>query len=215
MHGRELTTIRKATIFSDRPIVIEKNLSKGPESFIDCDHLHMQDLYLGSDAPSAACLFIASGVALTNFVLDGTNAFLLAKYGIYWDDTLTRYAGANMSIKNVRVEQKKEMNGYAVYISHNHALQNLIIENVMASPNNNGFYLRKCRWVSIINCFITTPTWEALNVDNCDDVAIINTLFQAGSKANLTGLVEKFSTSKTYSASPLPATGFYVRDRRK
>jgi len=214
MHGRELTTIRKATISSDRPIVIEKNLSKGPESYIDCDHLHMQDLYLTSDVPSAACIFIASGVNLTNFVLDGTNAFLLAKYGLYWDDTSSRGTSNNMSIKNIRVEQKVEKNGYAVYISHNYGLQNLIIENVSVSRFNNGFYLRKCRTVSLINCMIRSPSGEALNADdNCDDLAIINCMWQAGSKAKLAGLVEKFSISKTWSASPLPATGFYQRPR--
>ena len=214
MHGRELTMIRRATIFADRPIVIGNNLSKGPEGFIDSDHLHMQDLYLGPQEPDEACIHIASGVNLTNFVLDGTNSFVTAKYGIYWNDTSSDGTSNNMTIKNVRVEQSSDSSGYALYLSHNYGLQNLIIENVTSDTISNGFFLRNCRFVTLLNCLVQTTTGEAVNADNsCDEITFLNCLFQEGSKALLPGLAQQFGLFKSNSAAPIPATSFYIRDQ--
>ena len=185
MHGRELTFIDGATIFADRPIQIDKNLSNGPEGFIDSDHLHMEDLYLGA-TPSLSdgkCIEIMPGVDLTNFVLDGTNSFVMAKYGLYWDDTETVGSSNNMSISNVRMEQSTSAYGYVFYLSHNYVMQNIYLENVFTDMN--GFYFRKCNHVTLQNCVVATAPpadgYFSVNADDsCRNIEVRNSLFVDG-----------------------------------
>jgi len=185
MHGRELTFIDGATIFADRPIQIDKNLSNGPEGFIDSDHLHMEDLYLGATPTlsDGKCIEIMPGVDLTNFVLDGTNSFVMAKYGLYWDDTETVGSSNNMSISNVRMEQSTSAYGYVFYLSHNYVMQNIYLENVFTDMN--GFYFRKCNHVTLQNCVVATAPpadgYFSVNADDsCRNIEVRNSLFVDG-----------------------------------
>ncbi|MFH2115267.1 MAG: hypothetical protein ABIJ86_12260 [Spirochaetota bacterium] len=185
MRGREFTTISGASIFADKPIVIEPNPSI-PEGFIDCDHLHMQDLYLGPQEADGVCIYIAEEVELTNFVMDGTNSFVMAKYGVYWNDTITPVNSSNnFSLKNVRMEQSTGTGGYAVYMSHNVALQNVLLENISADYTN-GFYFRHCHWVTLLNCVFPHTSGYSVNTDNtCSNFSVINCLWQVGSTESL------------------------------
>ncbi|OFY66323.1 MAG: hypothetical protein A3H98_02920 [Bacteroidetes bacterium RIFCSPLOWO2_02_FULL_36_8] len=165
--GRDILTISKSTIFADRPISIEDN----PNDLIDIDQAHFTDLYLGADegpATSEACVRIASGINLTNVTFDGFHAWVLGKYGLYWNDNTSAQASLNFNLRNIRWEQSSSTaEGYVIYINHNYSMQNLIIDNVFGASNQediqstNGIYLHNVRGGIISNSMLLAGTLGA------------------------------------------------------
>lgn len=90
--------------------------------------------------------------------------------------------------------------GYMVYLNQpgTSKFQNVIIDNLRASNDNNGFYLRNCSRVSIRNTSISGGYGhESLNVDNsCDFLVFENFLRPTEAQETNTGLSDfKIETS--------------------
>jgi hypothetical protein len=209
LRGRDLGTIRKVNIFADRPISIEENPNSKD---IALDHYHFEDLYLAPQMPTESCIHIAPQINLTNITLDGTNAFVLGKHGIYWDDPNPPTATSlYLNFQNIRREQSQDPNGYTIFI--NHYVQNVLLQNVSADTYAKGFFFRNVRYLTLQNCFYpgqpaTTPQPEAFNADQtCWDIILQNCFFQVGSTVSIQGLEEVFSLQKY--AGAFPATIYY------
>jgi len=155
--------------------------------------------------PNGASVRIASGVALTNVVFEGTNAWVHGKYGLYWDDTESKGVSENLSVKNVRMEGGTAHGGEIIHISHNYQLHNLILENIYGcSGGVGGIYLRKCTSVTLQNIFFTevlTPKGyqpAALDIDeSSSNIVLINAFWNAG-------LVKTGKLIKTFGTSTSP-----------
>lgn len=141
--GREGGTFKNLLIYADKPIVISNN----PNSNIDADHFNFNNLYLG--ASNKPVVTIEEDVFLLNMTFDGYQAWVGGSYGLYWNDTKSQSASTNLKLDNVRWEQEQDKNGYFIYINHNYALQNLILNNIYGGLNANGFYFNKVSNVSI------------------------------------------------------------------
>jgi hypothetical protein len=204
LRGREMLTVSRATLFADRPISIEAN----PRSTISLDHAHFRDLYLGVLAPDESSIQIAPGVNLTNIVIDGTNAFVLGKGGITWVDAVGPTSSMNLRFSNIRCEQSKRPGGYAIGLSH--YIQNLLIENVHADIESNGFRLHGVRCATLTNC-VYSGRGIALDIDSVHnyDVVLLNCFFQAGSIVRAAGMREAMTLHKSVAGSPVAPIAFF------
>ena len=181
IQGREAGFIENVCLGADLPISIEKNPNC---DWISIDHFTFRNTYLMTTDKNAANVTIASGIALTNVVFEGTNAWVHGKYGLYWHDTESKGVSANLSVKNVRMEGGTAPGGEIIHISHNYGLQNLVLENIYGCAGGvGGIYLRKCVSVTLQNIFYTTgtPAAAALDIDeSSSNIVLINAFWNAG-----------------------------------
>jgi Pectate lyase superfamily protein len=225
LRGRELTTVRKVDFQADLPISIEGN----PNSSIDADHYHFEDLVLAiPDQGSAeACVHIQganaanpTGVNATNMTFAGTNAFAGGKYGIFWKDAVPpapQNISLHIHIQNIRHEQAHGgASGWTVYIDH--PVTDFLIDGVAAAIEVNGFYFRQVMNLTMLNCFYgnNQPNSKALDIDaSCYNIALMNVFFQFGSTVDIntppgssTGLEEVLSFFQSPNSQP-PSFAFY------
>jgi hypothetical protein len=207
LRGRDTSSLLRLGIAADIPISIEGN----PNSGIDIDLFHFEDLTLvpGGTNPGVK---IASGVNLTNVVFDGCNAVVGGGHAFYWSDTSTTFTSDNLTIRNLRWEHSTSTSGYIVYIAHNYALQNVVLEGIRGGSNqeNNGFFLRKCKRVTFINTSFAGSSKDALNLEGCAEIAFLNAFWQEPNTVTLAGLEETFAPCVPQQTQrPLPATAFY------
>lgn len=183
LQGREFGFFDNMSIRADLPISIEKNPNL---NWISIDMFVFRNMWLLVEDPNGPAVRIASGVALTNVLFDGTHSWNGGKYGLYWVDTESKGTSLNLSIKNVRMEQGKAHGGHIVHIDHNFALQNLIIENVNGINGGvGGLYLRRCHDVTISNFLYSStdkdPVPVPMDIDEtCSGVVLVNTHFHSG-----------------------------------
>jgi hypothetical protein len=208
LRGRELCTVRRVSLFADRPISIEDN----PRHTIDLDHAHFQDLYLGVLRTGESSVVIAGSANLTNVVFDGTNAFVNGRHGILWEGDVGGAASLNLRLSNIRCEQANASGGYAVLVSH--YVQNLLIENVHADVRANGFLLHGVRYATLLNC-LYPGQGIALDIDSPAnyDVAVVNCFFQAGSALKQGNMRQAFSLHKAVAGSPVAPVAFFDNAR--
>jgi len=196
IQGREMGFVENVCIVADLPISIEKNPNI---KWIGIDHFTFRNTYLIVKDKNGPSVKIGSGIALTNVVFDGTNAWVKGKYGLYWVDTESKGVSLNLSIKNVRVEQGTVPDGHMIHIEHNYTLHNLVIENIYGcSGGVGGIYLRKCTNATLQNVFFTSvykPEPAAFDIDeSCSNIVLINAYWNAGTVS--TGkLVKTFGTN--------------------
>ncbi|MES2176523.1 MAG: glycosyl hydrolase family 28-related protein [Gemmatimonadota bacterium] len=204
MRGRDLLTVRRVSLFADRPISIEDN----PRNSIDLDQTHFQDLYLGVHGVGESAIVIAPGINLTNVVMDGTNSIVTALHGIYWNSRRGTESSLSIRFSNIRCEQGQSKEGYAVYIAHD--VQSVLLENIAADPIAQGFLLHGVRCATLINCFYP-GAGVGLDLDNAanHDVALINCFFQRGSSVRTAAMREVMSMHKSLVGSPQAPVAFY------
>ncbi len=184
LRGKDMTFVNKLSLSADIPISIETN----PNSSISIDHAHFQNCYLIA-AVDKPCIQIASGVNLTNVLFDGYQAWVLGKYGIYWNDVASAAASLNLIIKNARHEQSTDASGNIVYINHNYALQNLVLDNIYGGTYTKGYYFRKVQTWQIRDSTYVSGTNEALNFDNTTYSGRgINNYWQTGATASISSM---------------------------
>jgi hypothetical protein len=140
--------------------------------------------------------------------IDGTNAFVLCRHGIFWDGPVGPTSSVNLRFSNIRCEQGQRPGGYAVYLSH--YAQNVLLENIHADTTENGFLLRGVRYATLLNC-VYAGHGVALDVGSPDnyDVALLNCFFQAGSTTRTVGMREAFSLHRAVSGSPVSPITFF------
>lgn len=141
LRGRELGVIERVRIWADLPISVESDpYMTNP---VNCDHLHIKDTYLLSTTGGSNSTFkIADGIIVTNLTIDGDNAWIPDKYGLYWNDTGTAAINSyNVTIKGIRFEQFNDANPYGLYIVRGKGLQQLRLENLYFTARVNDIYL--------------------------------------------------------------------------
>jgi len=198
LQGRDFGFIENITVVADLPISIEKNPYF---PMIDIDHTTFRNTYLMPQDPNGPSVKIASGVHLTNVVFDGTNAWVLGKYGLYWVSTENIYCPANLSIKNVRMEQAATGGGHVIHIETNKQLQNLTLENIYSGGKNGGIYLRNCLNATLQNIFCYPepgykPPPAGLDIDeSSSNLVLMNCWWQTGTLVKTGNLIKTFGTN--------------------
>lgn len=210
LRGREFTTISNVELgYVDKPIVLRANVNGGS---IDVDHLHIRDSYFIS-TPGHYHITIDKGVKLSNFIVDGTNAWVAGDGGVLWDDTgagASTTSPINMSFSNIRLEQQLDATKYLFYIAHDAAYTaNISFTNIYGGLIAKGYYLRQANNVLFDNTqFINGSSREALNVNNTVwKMSLRNAIWQSGTTASLTGQRLLFGTLPV--TGPLPDNGNY------
>jgi hypothetical protein len=209
LRGREFTIIEKCQLgYVDRPITIEPNVNGG---FIDCDHLHISDLYSISTAGHHH-ITIAPDLALSNFLVDGTNAWVNGDGGIYWYDLTGTSGGLNISVNNVRLEGQTNAAAYLFYIIRGAAYNyNVNFSNIYGGLFAKGYKFRNCGDVTISNSmYVNNASNESLDIDDTVwRTQIQNCMWQSGTTYNLTGQRLLFGTQPVYGLTVLPNNALY------
>lgn len=207
--GRNDCTFRSLVVGADKPIVIADN----PNSVIDIDHFHFQDLILvGNGNP---LITVEDGVNLTHVSFDGYQSWVKGTAGLYWHDTTTTQVGVSLTLRNIRHEQAESATGYIVDIAHNQRLHGLKIDGLYGGLNCRGIKLRNVNWATIQNYEYLDTSREALNIDNTvDPIVLINSWAQTGSTVSLSSVVKQFEIAANSGASQvgnsaLPMFGIY------
>jgi hypothetical protein len=204
--GREFGQIRNLYSACDKPVVIAGN----PNSTIDIDHFHFQDLYLiANDNP---CVTIDDGVNLSNVEFDGANPWVVGTYGLYWNDTTTSLAANNLRIRGMRTEQGTDDTAHSIYIAHNTGMQGLVVESCFLDPTRKGVYLRKVPYANFDTVLYGSATLEAFNATalSGNHLSFKNCFWQQGSTATLTDYILYDSIQDDLANKPIPNTADYV-----
>ena len=207
--GREAVSVSNIKIYADNPMFIGVN-PNFPD--IDIDHFRFENLYFVGNNRSG--IEIQSNVSLTQVEFAGYFVIANCSYGIYWVDTESTGISNGLTIRNLRFEQGTNDAAYIVYISHNYGLQGLRIEDsyLGAAPSRevNGVFLRKCEDVIFLNTYYSSTTKQALNIDSTVvRLQLINTYFQAGSTAAISGQKLLMQMPKWASGSPVSNEAIY------
>jgi hypothetical protein len=203
--GREFCQIKNLYNYADKPVVIAGN----PNSILDIDHFHFQNLYLAANANP--CVTIDDGVNLSNVEFDGANPWVLGTYGLYWSDTTTSAISNNLRIRGVRTEQGEDATAHSIYISHNFALQGLDVESCYLDTARKGVYLRKVSYADLTTV-IYGGTLEAFNATALAgfNLSFRNCFWQQSSTATLTDYMMYDGIPDDLSSKPIPNTAHYV-----
>jgi hypothetical protein len=204
--GREFTTVRNLTIFADMPIQISDN----PNSIIDLDHFHFQDLYLAGYASAAKPLItVDTGRNLTDITFDGAQAWVGGAGGFYWDDTTSAIASYALTFKNVRDEQTTDVNSWLFYFGRNQSLYGLRLENIYVDPNHKGIYMRNIFGATLDN-YTFTGTGVALDYNGSNwGLDARGCFFLAGSTVTIAGQNLVHAGPKYPVTAPLPSSFRY------
>jgi hypothetical protein len=213
LRGRQSTIVDNIRSWADTPIHIatDPNVS----SPVNCDHLHISNTYLvPTRGLGNACLLIDSGVIVSNLTIDGDNAWIVDKYGLYWNDTTTAATSNNVVLKNIRCEQMQDATGWGIYIGRTGAanLQNLLLENVMLAIGQNGVLIQNTLNATIQNCAFQANTAGQVHLDistGVSDFAGIDNIYQANATFNLGTMGLVFGVPRRLSAQGIPSTAFY------
>lgn len=204
--GREFTTIKNVTIFADKPVQISDN----PNSTIDSDHFHYQDMYLAGYAAAAKPLItVDSGTNLTNMTWDGAQAWVGGAGGWYWNDTTSSIASYSLTFKNVRDEQTTDAASWLFYFGRNQSLYNLRLENIYVDPNHNGLYLRNAYGTTLDN-YAFTGSGVALDYNGTNwGLDARGCFFLASSTVTIAGQNLVHAGPKYPATAPLPSSFRY------
>lgn len=203
-HGREFTMVKELTIFAEFPIVIAAD---NPNSTIDMDHWHFQDLYLaGYSGTSNPLITVNTGTYISNTTFDGAQAWVGGTYGLFWNDTTASISSFNVSFKNIRTEQSTDAAAWMFYIKHNNALYGLRFENLYSDPNTNGLYLRGI-FGATLDGFIFTGSGVGLDYNSSNwGLDGRGCYFLAGSTVTIAGQNLVHAGPKYPTTAPLPSS---------
>lgn len=208
IYGREVTALRGLNVFADKPIVISPIPAAYSPAGIGCDHFHFSDCYFGAMG-SYPVITIETGVLVTQLTFDGSQSWIGGTYGLYWLDTTTSAQSNGLVLDGIRFEQGTDPTKHLIYISTNVALQGLIVRGGQGG-DRNGIYLRKVTNVLFDSFNYTSASLEALNIDSTvADFGSINSFWQAGSTATITGHDLVFSVPKYPNTGAIAPTAFY------
>lgn len=153
--GREMVTLNRAIIATDRPIVLGVNPNAVAGSIYSIDHFHLFDLWLITLDATKYNIEIESGVELHHLTLDGYQSWNAGLGGLLWNDTTGTASCDNLVIKNVRMEQAED-GGYFVYLKHAFGFKGLTVENIdgQSAGNKHGLYLSKVNQAMLSNVLL-------------------------------------------------------------
>jgi hypothetical protein len=224
--GREWGIVDNIVGACDLALHFQKNghvYSGNPANTIDVDHHMISRVYssVTSTTPSltmdtgggsrglSPSILIDSGVNLTTTEIRYC-ALVAGTDGIVWHDTASSQASTALKIAHVRFEQGTSALGYAVYLRHNYALQDLDVEMVEAGAGR-GIYLRKVQRASVSHLSYagTSVGFDAEATDINYTLRLENCFFQVGSTVTTNGYHEVFAVSKGPTGTG-PRDAFYA-----
>lgn len=224
--GREWGVVDNIVGACDLALHFQKNghvYTGNPANTIDVDHHMVSRVYssITSTNPSLTLdtgggsrgitpsILIDSGVNLTTTEIRYC-ALVAGSDGIVWHDTASSQASTALKIAHVRFEQGTSALGYAVYLRHNYALQDLDMEMVEAGTDR-GVYLRKVQRASISHLAYggTSVGLDAAATSVQDTLRLENCFFQVGSTVTTNGYYEVFTMSNGATGAG-PRDAFYA-----
>lgn len=209
--GRELTLIDNVRLWADTPILVD--VDPYISSPVSCDHLHLSNSYLLSTPGGGNSNFkINDGVIVTNFTIEGDNAWIVDKYGLYWlESGGTPQNAQNVAISGIRMEQPQDLTGFGIYIDHTKGLQNLEVRNVAFPFGSNGMHLGgSIQQATIRNSSFPTNDATKLHLDipgATKDLVVENVYWQINTLATLTNLTQTSGAPRSQSGAALPPSG--------
>jgi len=212
--GREQNVFNAINCSADIPLLIDTNADPSMANHIeDADHFHFSDMVLMPSGTNS-CVKIADGVALSNVIFDGYQAWVGGGHGLYWNSTASTVSSFNLCIRNLRREQGTAGAYYGIYINATSGyLTNLQLDNcIFSSTGANGIYLRGVLYSTFVN--VTALSGVALDMDGSayldQSVSMMGCFWQAGTTANMLNLRDSVGTKKQYTNMPLPSTAFFA-----
>lgn len=206
IRGRELARISDVQIQADRPLYFAANPNS---SSLSCDHFNFHNCYfIASGNPVAEA---ATGLVITNLSFTGHQAWVAGTSGFKWADTTSAAVSYGFLFENVRWEQGTSSSAYLIDIAHNTGLQSLTLINCRDGGERNGYKLRGCANVSLIDCYYVGASGRtAMDVDaTVVGLSFLNCFWQSNSSATMTGQQNLFRTPLNPSTGPLPPTAIY------
>lgn len=215
LHTKGWDTLQasRLQILCARPILIDVNPY---HASIHCDHFRFCDLECGSTLAAGKVIEIANGVNISNLTFDGYQAWLLGKYGLYWNDTNSTISSYALQISGLRSEQAQDATGHSIYLATaNQSLQDISIRCAHFDNARQGVYLRGAHRVAIDDS--TFP--GGAGVTNLDitfnaqtSLHLRNTFLQQGSSVTLTNGRQLYEAPPPLSNMPISTTAHWVFD---
>lgn len=206
--GRHMLNLHNSIIGADRPIHLMQNPNVAG---LDCDHCHFWNLYLAASGATNYNVVVDAGVVLTNFTIDGYQAWNLGMGGMVWPNAAIS-ASNNVRISNVRHEQTQSATGYILDLGDTATINSLLLENIYGGAGGRGIKIRKAHNPTIINYFYV-GTGVSFDIDSTvQDAAWINSFAgQGGATVSVTGQDTILATavSGVSSTDPIRTTVFY------
>jgi len=208
--GRDKLTCRKINVLCARPILIDFNPNYAT---LHTDHFHFEDMEIGSTETLGKTIEIANGVCISNMTFDGYQAWVLGKYGIFWDDTTSTIDSFNLSISNARIEQASDATGHSIYLASTaNDLKGLHVENVYFDGNRNGVYLRRPEMVTFVDCFFAGTTGRTnfdVTFTSRTELHLINAFVNTGSTVTFTDGVAVVEMPYNPASAAISGTAFW------
>lgn len=164
--GHQTIDVKRVNIYATVPIRISESPIAGG---VDFDHCHFSDMYLvrSGAAPSTladALFLIDATVYVSNMTIDGYNAFVGGKEGVYFQISGSPVATSHgISISNIRAEQHTASGGFAVNIAGDasHYIHDVTLNNIRSATG-----VLRARYYYVASCSqITSTASGALDVD--------------------------------------------------
>ena len=186
--GRDSLAIRGLAAAADSPVVVGLN----PNNAIALDHAHWWDLDLVANGKPV--ITVTDGAQISNWTLDGEQAWVKGTAGLQWTDTAGTVACANIRIVNARWEQA-ESAGYMLdfNLTGTAGLYGLNVENLYDAIAGNGLRLRNVLGADI-QSFIHAGGAGTTSLDansTCKALQFAGCFFQTGSTVTTTGLTKQ------------------------
>ena len=208
--GRDTLSAARFSVICARPIFIDVNPAYAT---LHCDHFQFEDMEVGSTLAAGKCIEIADGVNISNLAFTGYQAWLLGKYGLYWNDTTSTVNGAGLLISGMRTEQASAATGYSVYLASTaQPLKAISIANSYFDAGRNGVYVRRGHTISIEDSFLEGGAGRTnldITFESATELNLRNTFSNVGATVTLTGAVAMAEMPWAAAARSCTATGFW------
>jgi len=165
-NGRQAYALHDAIIYADIPIYIGTN----PNSTISCDlhNFHNITCSTKTNVATQGVINVQDGANLSSVSFTGSQSWIGAYHGFYWNDTLSSQVSYAINIANARREQGTNVLGYDFYLHHNTNVQTLKFECChFVSASAGNFSFRKINAIHLSACAFTPASGKAqFDTDN-------------------------------------------------
>lgn len=212
-NGRDTSSFHDLRISAEKPIVIGVNPNI---STIHADHFHFYNVDLVAGT-AFSNVFVSSGVNLTNFTMDGYEAWVQGDAGFNFVDSASASNSYNVRLANVRCEQTNSGSGYCfnIQINSSQRLTGLSLENFQCDTGMNCIQLRHVQNASFWGNYFPTGAGGTLayNIDNTSDqIQNLGSLWGTSATVSVTSLTTAssfFQTTGTFSTT-VPYLAYYT-----
>lgn len=221
--GREGLSFRNMSVQTNRPFVFALNTSF-PSICLDQANFHnittvCRGHFETVPIYSETNFFFDPGVNFSNVSFTGYQSWNRGKNGLYYDNSTLAASGSSyaLNIQNVRWEGTfgNDDTGYAFYFNHGavSTTGNILIQNVYVGEIGNGYYFRRCRDITLIECSWIRASGEALNIDNSigsEFLQVINCFWQTSATASINSAFAAVNAIKSDNTAAVYKSAIYT-----